>query len=359
MIKNEKMKEILPYDVGVRKSKYLLDANENCFNLTKEIKENISEAFKHFDFNRYPDGNSIKIKEIILKSHPKSKKSEFLIGSGSDEVLFYIFMVFRGKKAYVPEIDYPVYFHLAKIFEIDVIEGEVVENDEGFNLGEGFFKKIKKAKPDIVIISYPNNPIGKCFDEQKIKQSIQENPEVFYVIDEAYSHFSNKTLEGLVQQCDNIMIIRTFSKAFGLASLRIGYAYSNEENINMIKKLKLPFNVSGASQYIFEIGYDNISKHITNWVEYIEKERNRLYNKIKTKYKWIKTYPSETNFLLLRTEKIDQLQRKIEKENFLIKIKFKYKKIENCFRYTIGKIEENEVFLKILEEMDKETNSLI
>lgn len=346
MIRKEDL-NIEPYLVRRNGYRYKLDANESFFDFDKSERKIINDMIEMFEFKRYPDCFSGTIGEILTKIHDNTLPDNFLIGNGSDEILYYLFSAYRDRRMVLLDIEYPVYFHLAKLFKMEVHSVELTENLD-MDATWGF--TIKKYKPDLVVLSYPNNPLGKSIGTEMIISTIQNNQDTFFVIDEAYYHYSGKSFENKIKECNNLAILRTFSKAFAMASLRIGYIYSQECNIEVLKKYKLPFNVSLLSQTVFSTVYGSLNQKVQERVDKVKNEKNRIRKRL-TKNNWIRVYDSETNFLFCEcigfsVKKLDQYLRQ---NSILILSGFSQSRIKNCFRYTIGTEQENNFFLECLE----------
>lgn len=350
MIRNNDI-NIAPYEVIRDGYQYKFDANENIFDFDDNNREQIKKIIDEFEFRRYPDCASKTVKSILTTIHNDSSQKNFLVGNGSDEILYYLFSLYRDKKIVLLDIDYAVYYHLAKLFNMQVIKVELTKEmdiDEKWNI------EIMKNEADLVILSYPNNPLGKCMNHEQIVQAIENNKNTFFVIDEAYYHFSGKTFEKDISKWDNLAIIRTFSKAFSMASLRLGYIYSQTQNIELLNKYKLPFNVTSLTQQIFVNVYQNLKDGLEKQVLFTKNEKERVMQIIAEKYDWLKIYTTETNFLFCKCTNVDfkEFQQILLQNSLHVSCNYANKRVESCFRYSLGKKEENDFFLEILEKFN-------
>lgn len=347
MIKKEDI-SIAPYKAVRNGYQYRFDANENAFDFNEMERERIKAIVETFEFRRYPDGPSGKVREILAGIHKDSCPQNFLVGNGSDEILYYLFSLYRDKKIVLFDIEYPVYYHLAKVFNMEIIKVELTDE---MDIDESWNGAVKNNNADIAIISYPNNPLGKCMNSEGIGRAIHENRDTFFVIDEAYYHFSGKSFEDKICDNENLAVLRTFSKAYSMASMRIGYIYSQEDNIELLSKYKLPYNISSFTQETFAGVYELLKGKVCKQVSEISREKKRIQNILTKRYKWMQIYESETNFLLCKCGDIyfERLKQFLSKNSILVAANYKYPRIDTCFRYTIGTREENNYFLNKLE----------
>ena len=307
-----------------------LDANENPFG----------------DLNRYPDPNQSEVKKKLSEIKQVGIDQVF-IGNGSDEVIDLAFRIFCEPgidKALTFSPTYGMYdvsasinhIQLLKIplndhFEIDVNHLSQYFNDEHLKL---------------IFICYPNNPTGNCFDKTSI-EFILKNFKGIVIIDEAYIDFSLQ--ESYISKLDsfpNLIICQTFSKAWGLAGVRVGAAYASSQIINYFKKVKPPYNVSCLNQQAVLKRLENITQfeieknNILCQKEKLIKRFNEL-NFIK------KTYPSEANFILIEVTNANQLYEILVNQKIIVRNRNSV--VQNCLRITVGSKEENDRLLKALE----------
>jgi histidinol-phosphate aminotransferase len=270
-----------------------LDANEIEFSCD-EIRRIAADAVFNCDLSRYPDPDSTEIKRLISKEigFPLEK---IVVGNGSDEILNNIFLSFHGMKAMVPDISYPVYYHLAVLNDIKL---QKIILDDQYDLPCDLDIKISEFEPDVVFFSYPNNPTGTMFRRDLIENLIATFPKTVFVIDEAYFEFSGQTFLNALTSCNNVLVIRTFSKVFALAGLRIGYAVATDPLVGMLKKTKLIYSVSTVTQAIAKALIPIMRRNIRNIVSQTVAEREK-YSKLLSRV--FKTVPAESaaNFVFL------------------------------------------------------------
>lgn len=316
--------ELQPYisfrDHNEFENPIFLDANESPFG----------------DFNRYPDSTQKKLKEKLSEIKNISA-DKIAIGNGSDELIDLIIKVFcepKNDSILMMNPSFAMYGFYASINENKVVKLDLNEKFE--IVKENFLNKVIDNKLKIFFLCSPNNPTGNSIDD--IEFYVQ-NFNGIVVVDEAYIEFSNKksTIE-LLDQYPNLIVLQTFSKAWGMAGARVGVAYSSKEIIKLINTVKAPYNVNSLSlNKITELL--NIKDNINENIE------NTLIEKSWLKDKFIeidcitKVYPSDTNFFLIEFENVDKVYEKLlEKEILTSK---RSPQIPNCIRINVGNRNEN------------------
>lgn len=322
-----------------------LNLNENPFNPIEELKETFLKIFEKIEINRYPDQDYRELKEALAE-RLNVQPENIVVGNGSDELILYIFLAFYRKRfpLVIPYPTFSMYEKMGQILEMEVFK---VPLDENWNL------KLEEMERNIgtgalVFLGYPNNPTANCWPEKEIEHIIDKNHGIT-VIDEAYYEFSGKTLLSLAIEKENVIILRTFSKAFGLAGARIGYAISTRKNIDTINEVRLPFNLS-----LFSEKSALIMLKKDDWVKKKIKEilanRDWLIEKLK-ELSFLRVYPSETNFILCKVlqNELDVIGNLKEKG-----IEIRKPDIEgNYIRISIGKREEVEKTWLALKELQE------
>ncbi|MBI5555944.1 MAG: histidinol-phosphate transaminase [Elusimicrobia bacterium] len=323
-----------PYFVPEVSYDLKLDAMENPYDLPGDLKKKVLQRIKQISFNRYPDARGMALRKAIA-GYLKVAPEEVLLGNGSDELILAILLTFGGwgKRIAYPVPTFAVYGLLAQI--TGGLKREVfLEEDFQLNV-----RKILKEYPDVIFIANPNNPTGNCFNQDEILE-IAEKSRGMIVIDEAYFEFSNRTFISQIANFENIIVLRTLSKAFGLAGLRVGYMASSSEVIQEVAKVKLPYNVNALSQAAAEIMVKN-NKRINQTVNIIKAERAALMEELK---KIVTPYPSDTNFILFSCSQAQKLYNYLLKKKILIKA-FNESYLRDYLRVTVGTPPENKRFL--------------
>ena len=333
----------VPKNEDIENDYIKLNQNESPFDLTIEMKEKILDKLKNESWNRYP---SIKPMGLIKKiaNYSNFNENGITIANGSNEILEMIFLATcnKGDKILTLNPTFPVYKRLASIMELDLIELGFLNNYK-YDL-DSLNANAKDAK--LIVISNPNSPTGTILSLNEIEEIVKAS-NCLVVIDEAYYEFSKITAKDLIEKYDNVVIVRTFSKALGLAGLRLGYILGKPNYIEQIEKTKLPFSVGIFQNIACNIALDN-NLLFNKTIEEIITERKRMFDFLSSKAD-LKVIESYSNFIL-----IELLNHKVKDlfdylyENKIIIRSFDNPIINNAIRLTIGTSSENDVFTKYL-----------
>jgi histidinol-phosphate aminotransferase len=334
------IKKLVPYSSA--RSEYegdaqvFLDANENS--LGSLLQEN---------FHRYPDPLQKKLKEKISTIKNISTKNIF-IGNGSDEAIDLLIRAFcnPGKdEILIFPPTYGMYEVSAAINDAAIKEVLLTEN---FELNIPAIKNAISNKTKIVFVCSPNNPTGNSFNENEVEDLLNSFNGIV-VLDEAYIDFSEKAswLKKL-NQYPNLVILQTLSKAWALAGLRIGMAFASEEIIQILNKIKPPYNISVATQKLALQVLSDEEKAYQK-IDIIKKEKEKLIKDLKTFDFIKKIYPSDTNFLLVKVKDATRLYKYLLTKNIVVRNRSNQPLCENSLRITIGTPEENVSLLQALK----------
>ncbi|TGG87924.1 histidinol-phosphate transaminase [Geotoga petraea] len=313
-----------------------LDKNESPYNLPAKIREEISLKILNTKFNRYPDFNSENVISKIA-NFEKLQPENINIGNGSDELLDLIILNTKGK-VIINTPTFGMYEFFAKKHGKQLKKIPLNENFQ-FQIN----KKDINSKDDLVIICSPNNPTGTEIQEDRLIEILDTGVNV--LLDEAYYSFSDKDYKFLIKEYNNLIITRTFSKAFGLAAIRAGYSISSIKYSLEIRKLVSPFSLNKLSEIVIEKILENYEE-IEKSTEEIKKNRDRIYANFK-KY----SIESKTNFVLLKFEDADFVYNQLFSEGIVTR---KYnEELEQFIRVTVGNEYETKTFIKALSNILK------
>lgn len=343
MIENlfrEDLKEFKPYDVGKIDYKVRLDANESYFIGDAKLKEEISEAVYNVMLNRYPDAKSSDVCSSYA-DYIGFPKENIIAGNGSDELIQIIVNAFINEGDLVLKLnpDFSMYEIYTKI------RGGKIEEfalEEEFTLcEEKLIKRANESGCKLLFISNPNNPTGMSLKSDRVLKIVREC-NCIVVIDEAYMEFFEDSVVNEINKFDNLIILRTASKALSAASIRLGFLLTNFKLLNEIKKVKPPFNVSTLTQVVGNVILKN-KEIIKENIKTILLERDYLINGL-TKMKELKVYPTSANFVLIECKNCNKLNEELLKNGIKVR-NFKDVKLENCLRISVGNREENEILI--------------
>jgi len=329
-----------------------LSANESALGMSPMIKKLISN--KNLTLDKYPDGNSEILKKAISKTY-KCNKDKIVCGAGSDEIIQMICQLFLNPKdeVVVPEYSFLMYRIYSKIVGAKIVFAK--EINFKVSIKEILKKVTRKTK--IVFIANPNNPTGTYLTKKEILELRKKlNKNILLVIDDAYAEYmiNSDYASGLdlFKNKDNIFILRTFSKMFGLASLRVGWGYGSKKIIKALNVIKPPFNVNGIAQLAAAESLKDkkfINKSIKHNLFYANKIKKFLEN-----YD-IYTNPVSANFLLLNFEKCkctaNYLYEKLKNKGIILRSTQDGYHIKNKLRLTIGSKIENMKFMSAVKDV--------
>lgn len=312
-------------------------------NLSKPIILDANES-PVGSYNRYPDPYQSKLREKLAGMNSITA-NQLAIGNGSDELIDLIFRIFcepKVDKALTFSPSFSMYDIYAQINDIQL---DKISLNEDFQIDfEAFFQQLENNNYKVIFICSPNNPTGnKLVHLEKILNSFKG----IVVIDEAYIEFCElDSCQKYLNTFPNLIILRTLSKAWAAAGIRVGYAMSSTDIIQLYNQTKPPYNVSAVSQEIALQILEN-NDAVRDTINEIIKQKNLLIKDLENIKSVIKIYPSDANFLFVKVKNADRMH------NFLIKngilTSNRSKQVENCLRITIGTITENEYLINILK----------
>ncbi len=336
------VRRLAAYHIDETPVRIKLDAMENPFVMPGTVRRDIAQAARNTLINLYPDPSAKELKKSIASLWKMTPK-QMMLGNGSDELIQAIILAFGGP-VLVPVPTFAMYDLTSRALAQEVVS---VPLDAGFDLdAELMIKKAKASKAKVLFLACPNNPTGNRFSEKSVRR-ILDNVKAAIVIDEAYYSFSGKSYLPLLKKYPNMIILRTLSK-IGFAGLRVGVLVASEGIVNELNKIRLPYNMNSLSQAVAVSALrhrDVLNRQISLLIS----ERKKLYNNL-SKVAGVTAYPSETNFIMIRTEADASLiHRKLKQAGILIKNLSKPGPLENCLRVTIGTPAENKAFIGTLK----------
>lgn len=310
-----------------------LDANENPFG----------------EENRYPDPYQKLLKERLAE-YKGIDSDNIFIGNGSDEVIDLAFRIFCNPgldKALTFSPTYGMYDVSAGINDVELIKLPLTDQFQ-INLDD-LTSYLRMDELKLIFICSPNNPTGNLLDVDSIK-TVLSNFNGVVIIDEAYIDFSNsESWIKMVDRYPNLIVLQTFSKAWGLANSRVGIGYANREIIKLLNKVKPPYNVSGGNQLSAIRALEKTAFFNANLLA-IKCERIELAKQIKALKFVNKVYPSEANFLLVEVTNANLLYDELVSKRIIIRNRNKV--IDDCIRITVGTKNENKQLMSALKNIE-------
>lgn len=309
-----------------------LDANENPY---------------PSPYNRYPDPLQWKLKEKLAELKG-IKPTQIFLGNGSDEPIDLIIRAFcepHQDSILITEPTYGMYKVCAEVNAVNVQQALLTPE---FDLDLDAFPNTFDATTKIIFLCSPNNPTGNLLNRHTIIEVLKR----FYglvVIDEAYIDFAkSKSFIQELKKYSNLVVLQTFSKAWGLAGLRLGMCFASEQTIAILNKIKYPYNVSGRTQELALDALENAYRKDI-WVDEILKERETLIKSLKTLPIVEKIFPSDANFVLVRVKDASATYQYLMDKGIIVRDRSKVNLCYNCIRITIGTPEENNRMIEALK----------
>ncbi len=337
------IKKLVPYhsardDFG---EGLLLDANENSLGAPFPDNEQL---------HRYPDPKQQKLKELIAEWRGLRPQNVFT-GVGSDEgidLLYRIFCQPEKDRVLTTPPTYGMYNVSANIHNITV--DKVTLDEEGFQLRVDKILDAVEPNTKMLFLCSPNNPTGNTYATENIRTLIEEFQGIV-ILDEAYIDFSNQeSWADKVVKYPNLVVLQTLSKSFGLAGIRLGISYAQEEIIDYMMKVKAPYNINKLTSKKAVEGLQNWET-VQFRTDAIKKERKQLKEELEQLKIVQKVYKSEANFLLTKFTDAKDIYEQLTKQNIIIRYRGDQPLCNNCLRITVGTPDENEQLISALKNL--------
>lgn len=335
------IKQLVPYssarDEFSGSANIFLDANENSYG-------SVGSNENH----RYPDPYQTELKKKISQLKNTAVETIF-VGNGSDEAIDLLYRIFcePGKdNALIMPPTYGMYAVSAAINDVEIIE---VPLSKGFSIDVDAVLENANSQTKLIWICSPNNPSANLLNIKDIT-SIIEQFEGLVVIDEAYIDFSGaSSWIDLLKKYPNLVVLQTFSKAWGLANLRVGTAYASPEIIGLMNRVKPPYNVNGMTQKLVCKAIDSQNEYKEKLNELI-KQREILISNLHQIAVVSAIYPSNANFILVKTLAPKEIYNYLLSKNIVVRDRSKLPLCEGCLRITVGTQAENQKLIQALKE---------
>lgn len=337
--------EMPSYDVTERDWRIKINANESNMNLPPQVEDRLMGRLSRIAFNRYPNYEYDSLREAIAKSFSLQKEN-VLLGNGSSEIIEKIFFAFGGGKNKIlyPQPSFSMYKIYAKAAEAEGITFDL--NDDYTFDAKKFAARANEENVALAVVCNPNNPTGTGIPLADIEY-IAQNTSCAFLIDEAYMEFFGESAEKILAKYPRMIIARTFSKAYGLASARAGYMLADAKIAAVIAKTYMPYHMNvlslTAADTVWQMR-DEFSPRIAMTIA----ERKRMAEDISV-LRGFTVFPSETNFLLLKHEKAAALNAHMEERGIGTRSFGNAPQLENCLRISVGRREENDEVLAVIK----------
>jgi histidinol-phosphate aminotransferase len=325
-----------------RKQYLRLDLNEN----TQAPPECVNIALRNLvddkHLQMYPDYSSFLPK---LCEYVNVEPDKLIITNGSDQAIEIILRAYlaQGDAMLIAQPEFPIFSQVAKVIGAEV-QGVPYNSDMSFPFEQ--FLKAVQSNTKLIILINPNNPTGTALTLNQIETVLAENSNLPVVVDEAYFEFTGVTSRNLLERYNNLIIIRTFSKAFAMAGLRLGYMFAHSDIISQFYKIRAPFDVNSCAIVAAEAQLENPSE----WKKYVNEVMNEskpLLEKFFNEHK-IDYYPGAANFMLVRPKNRDASVNYLKQQGILVRPMIA-PGIEDTFRVTIGTVKDTERFISEMQ----------
>lgn len=342
------VKDLEAYKVVPPNYNIIVNANENPFDFPDALKKELNDEIMSMSLNRYPDPSATDLREQ-LADYVGVDADQIICGCGSDEIMSMLNQTFINPGDVV--ISHAPSFSMYQIWS--VIGGAdfiwVPDNDDLYPDVENIINTAKLKNAKLIYLCSPNNPTGSLLPRHDVIDILEET-NALVILDEAYIEFKREgDLTDIVNEYNNVIVLRTLSKAFGLAGIRCGYAVGPKPLIDMMYKVKSPYNLNKLTQAAAVIALKHRDMLLKN-VEILNSERQRLYEFLKGLKGVTRVYPTASNFIYFEVPDGAPLYDALLDEGILVKyLKHDVSDDVDHIRLTVGSPEENDAVIKVLK----------
>lgn len=342
-------KDFIPYNANQVPYRVKLDANESPFEIPMSIRKKLADIIMEGpSLNLYPDTDSIELRKT-LSAYWGVDMEGIVVGTGSDQLIQVLVNTFveKGDKVIFPAPSFGMY-------KLDTIIGggtaaEILLKEEDnfdYNIDE-FISKAKSEAAKMVILCTPNNPTGNLLPIKDIEKICTMCPNTVIVVDEAYTEFAGESASSLLPKFENLIVLRTFSKAYGLAGIRCGYSLSGKEMAVEINKVRPPYNISSLSQLVAKLVFED-REEIDAQIKYLIEQRKYLSGEIE-KIDNVCVLPSGANYILVKLPDAKTVAKELEKRGVLVRSFGDAPVLGKYIRISVGSKEQNDILLEELK----------
>ncbi|MDX1658945.1 MAG: histidinol-phosphate transaminase [Nitriliruptorales bacterium] len=344
--------EVTPYgapqlDVAVR-----LNTNETPEPPPAAYLDAVGAALHTTELHRYPDRPASKLREVLGEAHGLDT-AQVWVANGSNEVLVQLFQAYGGpgRRMLLFRPGYSAHPLIARVSGTGTVEHDLP--DDFTPTPDLARAAVEEHQPDIITVASPNNPTGIVVDHPTIR-ALHDTSQALVVVDEAYVEFAPEgvSARSLLDDLPRLVVARTFSKAYRLAGLRLGYLLAHDWVVDDLRKVRLPYHVDAIKQIAGEVAVTMRGAMLTHIPE-ISAERDRVEKALRALPGIERVWHSAANFVLFRTAVDDLFDRLLER-GVLIRDFSDKPRLGGCLRVTIGTPDENDAFLTALTDVLKE-----
>lgn len=350
LIKPE-VRELAPYTLRHHTCRVKLNQNENPLGFPDALKEEVWRRVRRRDWARYPD---FLLRDVTegLAAYAGVPPDWVLVGNGSNELIQVTLMatLSRGDAVVIPVPTFTLYRLMSTIMGAKAVEVRL--NQGNFSLSpERIIAAAKAHRARIIFLCTPNNPTGTSHPEGAVRQVIEESG-ALVIVDEAYREFSDQDFSPLLNDYDNVVVLRTFSKAMAMAGLRVGYLLARPELVREIAKAKLPYGLNILSEAATLVALDH-AEILREQVRRIRALRDDLYRELQG-IPGVYPCPSQANFILCRFDQPEsEVFDALLADGILVRDVSSYPMLAGHLRISVGTAEENAALVRSLMSSDQ------
>ena len=337
------------YTLAPHRASLKVNQNENPWDAPARIKEEVVRRFTERKWSRYPEFVPADLHER-LAAFAGWKPDGVLAGNGSNELIQASLMVTMapGKRVLISEPTFLLYQQIATVLGGEVESVPLTGTLQYDN--EALLRAVEERQPDVTIICSPNNPTGCVIDDDALRAMLRASRGLV-IVDEAYHEFSEHSVVPLLHEHENLIVLRTFSKAMAFAALRLGYLLASPELASEIRKAVLPYSVNLFAQIAAEVAMDHYDTELRPLVKRIIAERERLFAEL-SKVESLTPISSKGNFMVVKSATDPRrIFTELLEHDILVRDVSGYPMLRDYFRFSFGTPEENDQILNAIREV--------
>jgi histidinol-phosphate aminotransferase len=339
---------VSPYVSPQRPATYRMNTNESPYPPPPELVDEVAEEMKAVALNRYPNRDATDLVDAIAE-HVGWQRDGLWVANGSNEVLMHLFLAFGGpgRSALTFEPTYSLHSLIPRIAGTRVLQ---VPRDDFFAIDvDAAVDVIQRDSPTVVIVCSPNNPTGESESVEAVAALLAHAPGIV-VVDEAYGEFADPAASAipLLAEDPRLVVMKTFSKAWRLAGVRIGYMMAAPELVTEMARVRLPYHLSAITQIVGRAALRHSTETLA-LASAIARERDRI--SLELDAMGVITFPSDANFVLFKVDEPDETWQALLERGVLVRNYAGVAGLEGCLRVTAGLPEETDAFLAAMKDV--------
>ena len=347
------VRNLRAYSLSPLHASVKINQNENPWDVPENVKTETLRRLDARPWSRYPEFVAASLQEC-LADFASWKADGVIAGNGSNELIQSLLMVTvnEAKRILISEPTFALYRQVATILGGDVVSVPLTATFQ-FDVPV-LTEALRDSKPEVMILCSPNNPTGSVIGDDDLKQLLRTAPGLV-VIDEAYHEFAGQSVVPLLNDFPNLVVLRTFSKAMGLAGMRLGYLLAAPQLVTEVRKAVLPYNLNVFSQTVAEVAIEMYEAELQPLVKRIIAERERLFAGLNA-IQGLEPVASRANFMIVRTAVEPRtIFNELLARDILVRDVSGYPMLKEYFRFNVGTPQENDRLIQSLNEiMDKQ-----